>query len=119
MVYYRSADATKVFHMCFAHISDVLKHDHLLVYVILADLISRLKRLLPNELSTVHYFTDGCSAQYKFYKSCSNIMYHKEDFDVDVKWHFFATLHGKSACDGIGATIKYQARRASLQKPNH
>ena len=43
-------------------------------------------------------------------------MFHKEDFGVDAKCHFFATSHGKSACDGVGAVVKYQARRASLQR---
>lgn len=43
-------------------------------------------------------------------------MYHESDFGMPCTWHFFATSHGKSACDGIGAVIKYQARRASLQR---
>ena len=30
---------------------------------------------------------------------------------------FFATSHGKSACDGIGGTVKRLTRKASLQRP--
>ncbi|KZR97051.1 Cc8L18.2-like protein, partial [Daphnia magna] len=29
--------------------------------------------------------------------------------------HFWATCHGKNACDGVGGTVKRLARRASLQ----
>ena len=29
-------------------------------------------------------------------------------------WNFFATSHGKSACDGIGGTAKWLATNASL-----
>ena len=42
-------------------------------------------------------------------------MWHKRDFDVAAEWHFFATSHGKSACDGIGGTVKRSVARASLQ----
>lgn len=41
---------------------------------------------------------------------------HFEDFQLDAEWHFFATCHGKSACDGIGGTVKRLARLASLQR---
>ena len=30
---------------------------------------------------------------------------------------FFATSHGKNACDGVGGTIKRRAAYASLQRP--
>jgi hypothetical protein len=36
---------------------------------------------------------------------------------VPVEWHFFATSHGKSACDGIGGTLKRLAAKASLRRP--
>ena len=31
---------------------------------------------------------------------------------------FFATSHGKNACDGIGGTLKRAASRARLQRPD-
>ena len=43
-------------------------------------------------------------------------MHHYEDFGVKAKWHYLATSHGKSACDGVGAVVKYQARGANLQR---
>ena len=36
---------------------------------------------------------------------------------IKAEWHFFATSHGKNACDGVGGTIKRLAARASLQRP--
>ena len=42
-------------------------------------------------------------------------MHHEFDFQLTAEWHFFATSHGKSVCDGIGGTIKRLASRKSLQ----
>jgi hypothetical protein len=36
---------------------------------------------------------------------------------VPAEWHFFATSHGKSACDDVGGTLKKLAAKASLQQP--
>ncbi|ESN90105.1 hypothetical protein HELRODRAFT_182799 [Helobdella robusta] len=38
-----------------------------------------------------------------------------KDFGLKAEWHFFATFHGKSPCDGIGGTTKRLVARASLQ----
>ena len=46
-----------------------------------------------------------------------NLCRHKEDFTLDATWSFFATSHGKSACDGIGGTVKRKIARTSLQRP--
>ena len=39
------------------------------------------------------------------------------DFDVECEWHFFATSHGKSPCDGIGGMVKRTTGGTSLQRP--
>lgn len=36
---------------------------------------------------------------------------------IEIEWNFFATSHGKGACDGIGGSVKRSAYRASLQRP--
>jgi hypothetical protein len=46
-----------------------------------------------------------------------NITCHNEVFGVPAEWHFFATSHGKSACDGVGGILKRLAAKASLQQP--
>jgi len=45
----------------------------------------------------------------------SNLTHHSADFGFNAEWHFFATSHGKSPCDGLGGTVKRLAARASLQ----
>lgn len=45
-------------------------------------------------------------------------MPYKEDFGVEAEAHYYATAHGKSACDGIGAILKREAKRKSLQIVN-
>ena len=58
------------------------------------------------------YFTDGAAQHFKNKHNFQNL-HHYEDFSVEAEWHFHATAHGKNACDGIGASIKSNARRAS------
>lgn len=61
------------------------------------------------------YFSDGAASQYKNCKNLINLLYHETDFAINAEWHFFATSHGKSPCDGIGGTVKRLVARASLQ----
>ena len=44
-----------------------------------------------------------------------NLRHHKPDYNIDAKWVFFATSHGKQSCDGIGGTVRWFASNASLQ----
>ena len=53
--------------------------------------------------------------QYKNYKTLYNVCLHFKDFGIEAVWHFFATSHGKSPCDGLGGTVKRLNARASLQ----
>jgi hypothetical protein len=62
------------------------------------------------------YFSDESAAQQK-QKKLLNITCHNEDFGVPAESHFFATSHGKSACDVIGSTLKRLAAKASFQRP--
>ena len=115
VVYYRDGDVTKSHSICF--ISDDLNHDVDFVYVVVRETVSFITIFLIDDLLHVHYFSDGCAAQYKNRKNFLNLCFHKEDFNVDASWSFFATSHGKSPCDGIGGTLKRLAARASLQRP--
>ncbi|KAI9551262.1 hypothetical protein GHT06_002335 [Daphnia sinensis] len=66
--------------------------------------------------SKIIYWTDGAASQYKNKKNFANLCCHEVDFGLSAEWHFFASCHGKSACDGIGGTLKRLARLASLQR---
>lgn len=49
----------------------------------------------------------------------NHLMHHKDDFQLAAEWHYHATAHGKGPCDGLGAILKSEATRYSLQaNPN-
>lgn len=58
--------------------------------------------------------TDGAKQHFKNKFQIANLVHHKEDFNVQAEWHYSATAHGKSGYDGIGATFKREAYKASL-----
>ena len=113
VVYYKDNNFISNINICM--ISDCLKHDTIAVHVYLKKLIEYLKEILEN-ITYIHYFSDGSTAQYKNYKNFINLCHHEEDFNIKAAWNFFATSHGKSPCDGIGGTAKRTARHASLQR---
>ena len=97
-------------------ISDHLTHDSGAVNTYLKPVLNHIKSINPF-IKNVKYFTDGSSAQYKNKKNFANLCAHEQSFGLKAEWHFFASCHGNSACDGIGGTIKRLARLASLQRP--
>jgi len=97
-------------------ISDSTQHDTNSVFAFQSALLKRLKSefaFLNVKIRHVHYFTDGCAAQYKNRKNFCNLFNHKNDFGLSATWHFFATAHGKGPCDAYGGTSKRLARLAS------
>lgn len=105
------SDALRV--QSYVMILDCLDHTTAAVATFQQLLLNELKSELPL-LKRVHYFSDGAASQYKNRKNFASLCHHKEDFNLDATWHFFATSHGKSACDGIGGTLKRLAAKASL-----
>jgi len=103
-------------HTSFCIISDDMTHDVAMVYEVQKRIIDYLKCQLP-DLKNVEYFSDGCAGQYKNRKNFYNLCHHKADFNIEEKWIFFATNHGKQPCDGIGGTVKRLVAKASLQRP--
>jgi hypothetical protein len=114
MAYMKRPDGSN-FNVSIAIISDHLTHDTISVHAYLRPVLQHLMTLNPS-LKSVQYFTDGSGAQYKNKKNFANLCAHFEDFKLQAEWHFFASCHGKSACDGIGGTVKRHARLASLQR---
>lgn len=96
-------------------ISDHLQHDSVAVHAFLYPIIDHIKEI-NSKIKKIKYFTDGAASQYKNKKNFANICCHFDDFGLLAEWHFFASCHGKSACDGIGGTIKRLARLYSLQR---
>ena len=104
-------------HQSFCFLSDELDHGVPMVYAIQRKVVALLKDLVDDDLVLVEYITDGCAGQYKNFKSFSNVVYHESDHGVPCIWTFFATSHGKSACDGIGGNIKRCTAKESLRRP--
>ena len=115
VIYYK--DSEKEGHLSYVAISNCLKHDTVAVHPFQKKLISFLKARFPYEIKKLVYFSDGAASQYKNRKNFINLCHHESDFKIPAEWHFSATSHGKSACDGVGGTVKRSAARASLQKP--
>ena len=44
-----------------------------------------------------------------------SICFHEQDNSLKAEWHFFATSHGKSPCDGVGGSVKCLVGNASLK----
>ncbi|GBN65296.1 hypothetical protein AVEN_30781-1 [Araneus ventricosus] len=106
-------DKLKPIHMCV--ISDHLVHDTTFwtfQKVVNQDLIKEVP-----QIKYIKYFSGGSSVQYKNFEIFINLCHHEKDCGVKAEWHFFASCHGKGACDGIGGTIKYMSTKASLQRP--
>ena len=116
VAYYRQLG--KLEHVSYVIISDCLHHDTIAVHLFQKNLVQFLQEKF-SKVDKILYFSDGSAAQYKNRKNIVNLCYHKEDFWVQAKWHFYATSHGKGPCDGIGGTIKCLAATASLQRAYH
>ena len=116
VMYFKCPETNELSHSSYACISDHMVHDTNTVYCFLSVLINNQIKVSHPFIEKIYYFSDGCAAQYKNYKNFTNLLMHKIDFDLEAEWHFFATSHGKNACDGVGGTIKRLAARTSLQR---
>lgn len=105
-------EKSKLEHKSFIFLSDCTQHDTSAVHTIQRLLIPEIKKL--TEFDKIIYFSDGAEQHLKNKYQITNLMHHEQDFDIKADWHYHATAHGKNACDGIGATFKGEAARASL-----
>ena len=113
-VYYRESDG-KLNNINLCIISGCFKHDSVAVHSFVKVALQYLTSHVCPTVKKVYYFTDGAASQYKNFKNMINLVYHQDYFRIQAEWHFFATFHGKSACDGIEGTVKREAARASLR----
>ena len=115
VVYFKNCLSSETEHNTYCFLSPCTKHNTTTFYTFLKTLIPTIITNHP-KISKIHYFTDGCGGQYKNLYNFSNICNHEKDFGVTCEWHFFATSHGKSACDGVGGAVKRTVAKASLQR---
>ncbi|GBM37625.1 hypothetical protein AVEN_132076-1 [Araneus ventricosus] len=81
-------------------VSDDLKHDASMVYEIQKTVTAFLRENYPH-ITNIHYFSDGCTGQYRNKYNFMNLCLHEKDFNLKAQWSFFATSNGKTECDGI------------------
>ena len=87
------------------YISDDRNHTKYSVYVFIQRIINRLKQKYPT-IEQLDVFTDGASSQFKQRFLFSNLHAWEQEHELKIKWHFFATSHGKGVVDGLGGTVK-------------
>jgi len=113
VIYFKDINL-KTCHLSVAVFSDVLTHDTVAVYCVQTKIIDFLRSSF-SDINKIIYFTDGAAQHFKNKYNFQNVRHHFQDFEIKAEWHFHATAHGKNACDGVGASIKSNARRASLR----
>lgn len=114
-VIYYIVEETKLTHLSLVIISDCMVHDAVAVHLFQRLMIDFLKQNLPHKFEKMNYFSDGAASQYKNKSNFLNLCHHENDFEVKAEWNFFASSHGKNACDGVGGTVKRLATLASLR----
>lgn len=110
--YYKRNNEIK--HQSVILLSDSTVHDTAAVYIMQQKVIPFIKETCPKARNII-YATDGAKQHYKNKFQMANLVKHKDDFGLEGEWHYHATAHGKGACDGLGAVLKKEATRASLQ----
>ena len=101
-------------HLSMSVISDHMNHCTAAVHAFLKPIFEHLTSVQP-KIDTAIMFSDGSAAQYKNRKNIASLVRFKENFNLNVEWHYSASCHGKGAVDGIGASIKQSARNDSLR----
>lgn len=113
VIYYYKKNSEIVHRSCI-FLSECTKHDTAAVYTVLQQLIPEIKKHVPL-VKKVIYVSDGAKQHFKNKYQMSNLKKHQEDFQLDAEGHFTPTAHGKGGIDGVGASYKREARRASLK----
>lgn len=113
VIHYKEDGQVK--HKSFAVISDHMQHSTAAVHTFQGEVVRIIKEDLKLNVQKIFYFSDGCSGQYTNKFNVANIWCHKRDFNIEAEWHFHATSHGKSECDGIGGFVKHQPMLYSLR----
>ncbi|CAG9136304.1 unnamed protein product [Plutella xylostella] len=91
---------------CFCTFSGVNKHTPEAIWAHLKPILASLKEETP-QLTTIHFFSDGPSSQYRQKKNFYLLTCQPTPLGyTSVTWNFFEAAHGKGAADGVGGAIK-------------
>ena len=99
----------------FCTVSESKRQDAAAIWTYMEPVLRDIRSKFPNA-TTIHFWSDGPSKQYKNKKNFALIcsVPHALGFQRTT-WNFFATSHGKGAPDGVGGTVKRTADRLVLQ----
>lgn len=112
VLYYKNQEELK--HKSIVLLSNSTTHDTAAVNVMQQTIMPEIRVICP-QVRKIIYVTDGAKQHFKNRFQMHNLMHHIQDYGIEAEWHFHATAHGKGACDGLGAAVKREATRASLQ----
>ena len=101
-------------HECCVVLSDSTRHDSTFVYAAIALIMPKIQARVK-KVKKIIYFTDGAKQNFKNRFQIDLLRHHKQDFGLEAEWHYSITAHGRSEYDGIGATFKTKAYKASLK----
>ncbi len=71
---------------------------------------------LPSTIKIVKVWSDGPSSQFKNKYIAAIIPLFERIFQLKIVWNYFATSHGKSCIDGIGAAVKSKVKGLILSR---
>ena len=99
-----------------AIISDDLNHDKNVVATVMNKALSEFVKSANPSVEAVDVFSDGPSSQFKNKYIVHFLSGVKKSTGLSVKWHCFATSHGKGAVDGAGGTVKRAVLNTVLKR---
>ncbi|XP_071950782.1 uncharacterized protein [Antedon mediterranea] len=91
-------------------ISDDLDHTKISVHAVMSLILTKIKEKYPT-IENMNVFSDGAGAHFKQRFLFSNLFNWEKLFNINLKWNFFATSHGKGVVDGHGGTVKGVIRK--------
>ena len=110
VIYYRptATGSDSLQHKSYVIVSDELAHSSNTVLTFLGGIITEVKVICP-AVSCIHYWTDSPTSQYRNKYIFYEVANHKQIHDIDSKWNYFESGHGKGPCDGLGGVTKRMA----------
>ena len=89
-------------------VSDDRKHDAAAVDTFRTIAYKQLKD--DHGITLIKEYSDCCSSQYRGRTSFADLSFASQN--INLEHHYFESLHGKAAADGISAIVKHNAKRA-------
>lgn len=97
-------------------ISDDVIQDNNSVHKVQELLNTYLTKDLGQQITVLHEFIDGCSAQYKSRHCLGDLSCCVADFGYKIQRNFFETSHAKGEQDAAGSHVKQKVSQAVLRR---